>query len=52
MVHHYYSEAGHCHHHHHHHHHHHLPSLAVKPGVVVFPLVDVETLSSPHSRTS
>ena len=25
-----------------------IPSLTVKPGVVVFPLVDVETLRSPH----
>ena len=27
------------------------PSLAVQPGVVVFTLVDVETLSSPHSSS-
>ena len=27
------------------------PSLAVQPGVIVFPLVDVETLSSPHSSS-
>ena len=25
-----------------------IPSLTVEPGVVVFPLVDVETLRSPH----